>query len=64
MTTFHLQGRHDALRAGWLLACDSPQNVAKGEAALECLTKSERSVALDYRDACLASYDENAEVSE
>tara|TARA_Y100000296_G_C5129604_1_gene234776 strand:+ start:783 stop:992 length:210 start_codon:yes stop_codon:yes gene_type:complete len=40
--------------AGWLLACDSPKNVDKGELELAKLSHTDARAALLYRDECKA----------
>jgi len=47
---------YDATHAGWLLACDAPANIAKGEERFRLLDNKNRTIALAYRDQCLAAY--------
>ncbi len=47
---------HAACRVGWLLACDAPANIAKGERMLARLSDKSQLIALAYRDQCLEAY--------
>ena len=47
---------YEATRAGWLLACDHPGNIAKGEDLYALLNDKNRDIALAYRDQCIAVY--------
>lgn len=42
--------------AGWLLACVSPANIAKGERHLASLSNEDSKAAKVYRDECLEVY--------
>ena len=52
-----------AARIGWLLACDAPANVVKGEKMID-LTIDEKDAAraIAYRDYCLALYSNKGSV--
>lgn len=45
-----------AAHAGWLLACDAPENNAKGETMLKALDVANHRRARDYRDYCQRLY--------
>lgn len=49
-------GHPEACHAGWLLACDAPSNIAKGNGLCEELSNKEYDIALAYRDYCKAVY--------
>ena len=51
----HPRNRETA-HAGWLLACDAPDNIAKGERKLAALSVGQQTVALAHRDALRALY--------
>ena len=46
-----------ATRAGWLLACDAPKLVTKGECMLKLMSEHDKSIAWEYRDHCLDAYE-------
>lgn len=48
--------KYKALHAGWLLACCSDKNVAKGEELCDSLPLRWQMVALDYKNECLEAY--------
>lgn len=56
------QGRRYALRypvparAGWLLACDAPDNIAKGQTMIDGMAQDDHNHAITYRDHCLDTY--------
>ncbi len=43
-------------RAGWLLACDAPDNLAKGQAMLDRMGLEDSERVITYRDYCLSVY--------
>ena len=43
-------------KAGWLLACDAPSNITKGETMLATLTPKERQRAIEHCNALKALY--------
>ena len=43
-------------RAGWLLACAAPENLAKGQRMLIRMNLKDRARAITYRDYCAALY--------
>ena len=45
-----------AQKAGWLLACDAPKNIAKGEKINAELDAKHQKIADDYKAECLATY--------
>ena len=47
---------YKAQHAGWLLACDAPKNIAKGENLYASLDDRGRRIADEYRDKCLKIY--------
>ncbi len=42
--------------AGWLLACDAPNNIASGQRILVKLSPASAAKALAYKEECLAVY--------
>ena len=42
--------------AGWLLACDAPENIAKGQRMLDKMGLEDSERAFDYRAYCLTLY--------
>ena len=49
--------QYEIVHVGWLLACDSPKNIAKGEAGYAKLPPEDQPKALAYRDKCVMSYE-------
>ena len=45
-----------ALHSGWLLACDAPENVEKGEKLFLELSAKYQDIATSKRDACKTAY--------
>ncbi len=43
-------------RAGWLLACDAPDNIAKGQRMIDAMSLEDSERAITYRDYCLDLY--------
>ncbi len=43
-------------RAGWLLACDAPENIAKGRVVYNALSPQGRRRALEYHKYCTTLY--------
>ena len=48
--------QYEIKHVGWLLACDSPINLDKGQKGLDELNLPDQRKALQYRDACWAAY--------
>ncbi len=42
-----------AAKAGWLLACDAPENIAKGQAQIDAMCYQDSHRAIQYRDYCV-----------
>ena len=42
--------------AGWLLACDAPDNIAKGQRMLDRMSLEDSERVITYRDYCLDLY--------
>ena len=52
-----LARRHpDATRAGWLLACDAPDNIAKGKRLFTRLNALGQTIARNYETYCRGVY--------
>ena len=47
-----------ALHSGWLLACDAPENVAKGARLFSELSAQYQDIATSKRDACKTAYEQ------
>lgn len=43
-------------RAGWLLACDAPANIEKGQRMFDRMAPADQARAIVYRDYCRAVY--------
>ena len=62
--THREDARHIALRyplearAGWLLACDAPDNIAKGQRMFDRMDAADQARAIIYRDHCVFLYTE------
>ena len=43
-------------RAGWLLACDAPANISKGQRLFDQMAPQDQTRATTYRDWCRRCY--------
>ncbi len=43
-------------RAGWLLACSAPENIAKGQRMIDRMGLEDSERAITYRNYCAALY--------
>ncbi len=46
-----------ATHVGWLLATDSPASIVKGGRLYDALSPGDQTIAEQYRDYCLATYE-------
>ena len=56
---YYMSEIEKALHSGWLLACDAPENVAKGARLFSELSAKYQDIATSKRDACKTAYEQD-----